>query len=631
MAFWPGLSGPFLLDDLLHLPKLAENGSVETLRSLMQLTFSGTSATGRPISFLSLLLNDNTWPSQSFSFKYTNLMFHLLNGVLVFVLTRQIGRIIGAKPEDTPRVNAASLLVMAIWLLHPIHLSPVMLVIQRMTLLMGMFSLLGLITYLRGRVIVANDSVRGYLLMSLGIGLFGILGALSKEPAVMMVCYVIAMEVTIFSHVKLERPMYWKWWAGIFLILPLTGVALYFIGHLPRMDELYLKRDFNMPERLMTEARIVLDYLRVIITPGIASTGPYHDDYVISRGLFEPLSTIISILFIIISLVLAIRLRNIAPLFAMAVLWFFMGHILESTILPLELYFEHRNYLPMLGVVMAAVLWLVFKCPLEIRKILISAALLFVVFETGISYSAAKVWNNFAMVATIWAEERPASIRAQLDAIRFWLTVGDIDRVNRHLSIAKQHNPDVAGIHLYEYIIQHCSKTEVTELGITLDELREVILKAPFEHGSLSGLDFIQRNIKSGRCQIEKEDFLFLVDSYLENPKFNKVSTSNGQLQQLKSYIYVSNRQLGKAIIALDKTYDAVPRYDFALNQAYLLMTAGLYEDAQRYIEKARNTKPYNMFVGLWQEDHIQEIEQLVLKFQEKNNAQKQETGNDDS
>ncbi len=42
----------------------------------------------------------------------------------------------------------------------------------------------------------------------------------------------------------------------------------------------------------------------------------------------------------------AFLLRRRYPLLLLAVLFFLVGHSMESTLIPLEMVYEHRNYLP---------------------------------------------------------------------------------------------------------------------------------------------------------------------------------------------------------------------------------------------------------------------------------------------
>ena len=143
LLVWPALSGPFIFDDFPNLQNIAilNNGiSFERIREYLA-AFIGSP--GRPLAALSFLLNATQWPTDPYSFKVTNLLIHLINGGLLYGLLRQWQR---AAPM-LPQHQAWPLLVVAIWLFHPLQLSAQMLVVQRMTLLSASFSLIGLWAY----------------------------------------------------------------------------------------------------------------------------------------------------------------------------------------------------------------------------------------------------------------------------------------------------------------------------------------------------------------------------------------------------------------------------------------------------------------------------------------------------
>ncbi len=613
--YWPALSGPFLLDDFVHLPRLnVTNDNIDTISEVMRFTFSGPSATRRPLSFFTLLLNDNAWPSNPFGFKYTNLLIHLLNGVLVFILIRQLTSIFSGLPKTSSldKVNIVALLTMLMWLIHPVNISASMLVIQRMTLLMAMFNLIGLIIYLNGRISVQEQPRRGYLLMSVGVAIFGILGALCKETSIMMVTYIIILESTLFSSIKLYKPRNWKYWFSLFVILPLLLVPLYYVKEIDYMNQLYLKRNFDMPERLMTEARVLLTYLRVIFFPTLSGTGPYHDDFTVSHSLFNPITTLFSVGAIFFAIVFSIRNRKRYPLISFAILWFFLAHSLESTALPLELYFEHRNYLPMLGIVFAVSYWVIFNNNKKLKNIVTISMALFLCLESGISFASSRVWGSDSLISTVWAYEHPASLRAQFDAIRHWLTVGDTEKASNHFRISHENNPNVAGIYLYELIVNKCSPLTVPGTTTDYRKLDTLIPTADFEHASLTSLRVMLDKYKKGKCTIELDAILHLTNLYLQNPKYQQIAHVRSVLYEIEADIYLHKKELSNTINALDHAYAAMHRYDIALMQSYYLMTAGLYQDALHYITVARTGKPHNLYARLWKKQEIDDLERAI-------------------
>jgi tetratricopeptide (TPR) repeat protein len=308
----------------------------------------------------------------------------------------------------------------------------------------------------------------------------------------------------------------------------------------------------------------------------------------------------------------AIVYRKRAALWSFAILWFFTAHLLESTIIPIELYFEHRNYLPMLGIVIAFSYWVV-QVSGKLKNTVYTAAVLLLCFEAGISHLSSQVWGNRGLIANVWAHEHPSSMRAQLDTIKYWLSRGNIDEVKDNLNRAIDGSPDNAGMRLYRFVVNKCNHPKLDSIGGSFEELAKVIPDAIFEHASIESIKFLADNISNDRCNTTPEEVNKIIDLYLSNYKFFNVSAARGALYQAKSKLYLLLGDLDKTIAMLDLTYEATPNYGFALNQAYLLASAGLHDDALRYVEKARHTKPYTRFMGLWQQSHIDEIEKFIL------------------
>ena len=77
ITYWAGIKGDFLFDDYPNLEPLGTYGTIDSWDKAKNFINSGFAGpTGRPISVASFLINDNTWPSLAYSFKYTNIMIH---------------------------------------------------------------------------------------------------------------------------------------------------------------------------------------------------------------------------------------------------------------------------------------------------------------------------------------------------------------------------------------------------------------------------------------------------------------------------------------------------------------------------------------------------------------------------
>src|SRR5690606_33752686 len=134
----------------------------------------------------------------------------------------------------------------------------------------------------------------------------------------------------------------------VFLLAPAAGVFGYLLLRANYSEDVLTVRDFDAGDRLLTEAHVLWEYLRYAFLPTPTGLGPFHDDHSIYRDWLNPQALLVVGAWLA-SIAGAIALRKRAPLFSFAVAWYLFGHALESTTIPLEIYFEHRNYVPLLG------------------------------------------------------------------------------------------------------------------------------------------------------------------------------------------------------------------------------------------------------------------------------------------
>ena len=303
-----------------------------------------------------------------------------------------------------------------LWLVNPIQLTTVLYVVQRMTSLSAMFVLLGIIFYLHGRK-RQLDGRSYFAYLAVYPVIFGVLGIFSKENAVLLPLYLIVLEFTILH----DKPLSHRWrdfysqhkkLVLAFLILGglIVGGAILAYA-LPG----YNNRPFTITERLVTESRIIVFYTLLILIPRINALGLYHDDIPLSHSLVSPWTTLPSILLIIAVIVLAWKKRKIWPLASAGILFFLAGHTLESTVLPLELAHEHRNYLPSLGIFLGFTQFFYSSNSRSEWKTAGSILALLFLLYSGTTYFRSTQWSNIQSLFTYEAIHHPGSARAQLE------------------------------------------------------------------------------------------------------------------------------------------------------------------------------------------------------------------------
>ena len=359
IAYYPGLHGPFMFDDI---PNIVSNAALRltslSTHELLGAAFSSQSGLlYRPISMLSFALNLYFFGNNSFSFKLTNLVIHLINALLILWLTRRLllncRRRYQFEWQDNS-INWASLLIAAAWVLHPLNLEPVLFIVQRMTSLAALFTLGGILAYMIGRERTQTGKT-GWPLVWILTPILGLIGLFCKEDAALLPLYLLVIEWLVFgfrsNRQTTEKNILAFYVFG--LILPGILGLMFLFTHPGYFLGGYAGRDFTLIQRLLTEFRVVFLYIQWTFIPDIRQLALYHDDLRLSTGLLTPLSTLWSLLGLAGLVVLAWWQRKRRPLLSLGILLFFAGQMMESTVLPLELAFEHRNYLPDYGLLLA--------------------------------------------------------------------------------------------------------------------------------------------------------------------------------------------------------------------------------------------------------------------------------------
>ncbi len=579
LAFWPGTTGGFILDDSFNLGAMQKYGGVHNLDTLRFFIFEGISGpTGRPISLLSFLIDSQSWPADPFSFKRTNILIHSLNSVLIFAVIYKLFQIIGKKESSTIII---AFLCASIWALHPLHISTVLYVIQRMTELTALFTLAGVWCYLHGRQKLQASPGPGYLWMSVAVIIFGLLAILSKENGVLLPLYILVIEFTLLRNTP--RPQHWRYWAIPILVMPVITLLLYLGYSANNHLALYAVRDFNLFERLLSQPRILWDYIAKIIFPAHTPT-LFFDNFQTSKSLFSPATTLLSITALIATLAASLVLRKRLPLLSFAVLWFLAGHLLESSVLPLEMYFEHRSYLPMLGIILA-ISFYAEKLTFRNRKPLIAGGTLVITFLAVTTWQHSHTWgNNTHLIASI-AKNQPHSLRAQILQTKESFRLGD-DNAMAQLEKTKQQFPESLGVATV-YVDSLC------QLGILTKDKFMALYKSsanlPPDSYLGASLPNLAKKVITEDCQqITAKGMIALIDKILKSDTPISNPAVKIKLFLLKSELYIKDRNLKGALRSLDQAIEMNPTLTVVLRKAELLVNANRLNAAAGQLSLAK-------------------------------------------
>ena len=581
--YWPGLTGPLLLDDLSNLRPLGENGGISNFETWRAFVFGSNSGpTGRPVAMLSFLIDAQDWPPRVAALKYTNLMIHNLCGLSICWFSFLLAQHLRLSRTHSAQV---AILVAGLWLLHPLNTSTTLYVVQRMTQLMTFFATLALVCYLGARRLRDTSPNKATLLFCCSLFPLGLLSVLSKENGALLLALIVLMEVLFFRELAL-RGLH-RLWYRVGVLFPLLLVLFYLAFGAADSMALYDTRDFNLWERLLTETRALSIYLWKIFVPTAYGNGLFHDDFTVSRSLFEPLSTLLAVTLIAALLGSAIYLRRIQAVYSFAVFWFFTMHLLESSYIPLELYFEHRNYLAMVGPLFALAWYLRRLLSSEFSEqvkqsaqILTAGIVLLAVWST---WSLTTLWSEAAVLYSYWAEERPTSIRAQVTYSDYLRSVNLPELAMQRLTLAQNHYPNEVTILLYQW-------NHACEFGLesprTLGEITDDPLLEYYRDNISLHLRILLENLLTEKCEYPDQQTLVNL--------FNRIGEFSISVPRRAAYyfyfsdLHVYFGNLDQALINLTRAFELNPVPQIPIRQAIMSASAGNYSDALVFLDRAK-------------------------------------------
>lgn len=418
-VYAPGLAGGFIFDDFPNL--LANPALREPAPGLSGLWHAATGfaagPTRRPLSMLSFAVQVQTSGLDPWPMKAVNLLVHLSNGVLMFFLVRRLAARVAAQGEAswTGGPDALALATAAAWLLAPVNLSSVLYVVQRMESLATWFTLAGLMVYVLGRERLLTGDRHGLIWCWTGLVAGTGVGTLAKESAVLTPWYALAVEAIVYRFRAADGQRLNGLFPLYALLVALPGVlGLIWLAPGLLAGQAYAERGFDLVQRLWTEGRVLWSYIAWIFFPHPSALGFYHDDYPLSTDWLHPWTTLPAAVGIGVLGWLGFHLCRRLPLTALGILWFLAGHAPTATVIPLELVFEHRNYFPALGLLLAALAGgLDARLPLtRLRLAFVSAWIALFGIQTAL---CAATWGDPVVLARTIASYHPNSPRANYE------------------------------------------------------------------------------------------------------------------------------------------------------------------------------------------------------------------------
>jgi protein O-mannosyl-transferase len=415
------------------------------------------------------------------------------------------------------------------------------------------------------------------------LGTTTVLAFLCKETGALLPLFALVLNATLLADgfSQKDRTSQRLIMAGC--AIP-TLAIVYMLLTMGLQPNAFLHREFTVQDRLLTQLHVVFDYIKQILLPSLTGSGIYYDDYTITHSLFKPISTLLLALGLIASIVCALFYRKRYALLCFAVLWFFAGHLMESTVLPLELYYEHRNYIPMLGLMMA-----VTALPFyfgERKQITFLFLGIWLAMLAVISSLQAPIWGQSARLVTFWTIEHPKSLRATQELAKFYYETADPQASVDVMMIAYNNGMHSADLPLTS-LLTSCWKPGVKYKNLDLlAESMKAIKTSPFSNGSLVVMQKLNQDVQNNRCPkvLNRQSWLELSKALLANPKFKRVGGSFIHVERAK--LIMSAKNLPATMWEFEQAYKAQPTTEMSYKVAQVLLTAGLIDEAEIWLKK---------------------------------------------
>ncbi|WP_139052872.1 hypothetical protein [Thiocapsa marina] len=609
-AYNKGATGSLFYDDLSNLSALT---NLETHEAIKVFLFDGSSGpTGRPLALASFLPHAQGWPASHITARQFNFIIHLFNGVLLGWLGYALLTL--ADQTSPLRSYFIALSAASIWLFSPLLVSTNLILIQRMTSLSALFGLVGLLTYVLGYRLLANHPRTGVTIQLGALALFTALAILSKESGALFPIYALVIEAGIAKSASIAVPMR-RLRLGILYLL-LIALAIYLIKELPNDLTAQLgHRGFSVLERLRTQPGILWEYIRLAVVPDLTAYGPFHDDVKAANSMWSPL--IATSAFIMLTW-LALRMRLRSPWLLFAILWFFAGHLIESTTIPLELYFEHRNYIAIFGFFLA-ISYYALTVPQKYLKLSASALVIYITSLWTVLFMLANIWGNPLEAGENWVRNHPESSRAAMSlSALYYEELGGESTVSRQvLDRAAEACPSCLDVRV-QSLLYACGNEETAEIS---NRFKKLLLDARTGLGTPATLDSIyplREFANKDQCApVTLDQIMRLIQSLLDNPAFNSGSFGIHlhYLAALTSYDLGNQEEARRYLAAAERSGTA---FNIIGLRVQMLMDQDKVSEAVGFLESKKNPSHISAQTrGYWNE----QIDEMIEKVRNAANA----------
>lgn len=610
LLYAPGSAGSFHFDDQVNLWGLEE--VVQREGGFWWFVLSGHHLPfGRALALLTFAWQAEAWARGAAEFLWVNIGIHALNGLLVAFLCFQLARCIPALDGRAAWVGLTSGLL---WGILPIHAPATLMIIQRMSTLSAIFGLLAVITYVLGRRLAAGGNPeKGWTLVCAGVPVLTLIGMAAKESAVLIPLYCLVLEGFFFSALPAfalsgrARQL-----VGAARIVGLLAVFAFLILLLPYWLAGYQTRDFTLGERLLSQPRVLFQYLALTLAPRSSQILPFHDDLAVSHSLLDPVTTLPAVLGLLAVPLLAWFGRRRMYLFALGVFWFLAGHLLESSVVSLEMYFDHRNYLPLVIPVFACVS-AVFLLPDSSRRLALGLLGVFVLLYGASLGETARLWGEPLVAASVWQEQHPASERANIFLAQQQAAHGELEAAFDTLARAADARGDALGLQVAALQTGCVARVAPELLRERYHRTLRDAAGGAFSHAASGNLVNITRMVRDGECPgLSLDEMQSLLDALVANPAFSARPAGRVDLAFARATLFLARGALDRAEAEYRAAIALQPTVGLIVDLARLLHALGRIDEAHALLVSWQEHPPVaNWLRDDWRRAMQDELDRL--------------------
>ena len=413
------LQAPFYLDD----SQFVNNPSIQidniSLKNLYNLKLENYET--RPLSVISLAINYYFNKNNVFGYHIFNISVHILTGIFLFLFFKVTLDFLPEK-KLTQSTRFIPFFAALIWLVHPIQIQSVTYIIQRMNSMAALFYILSMLLYIHARL--SKTSWRKYILFTCCLST-ALLALSSKENAAILPIFIFLYEWFFIQDLNIswfKRKIPFILGISVFLVI----MGLIYMGNNPTDQILskYSARGFTPYQRVLTQFRVVIFYISLLIFPKPSRLNLEHD-FSLSYSFIEPITTILSFSALIALLCVSVWLAKRERLLSFAILWYLGNLVLESSVIPLEIIFEHRNYLPSILLCFLGTT-AVFRFVKGKRQSMILLCAIVVLFSFW-TFKRNSIWSDKILFYEDALNKSPSNVRVNMDLAEALIGKGRFD------------------------------------------------------------------------------------------------------------------------------------------------------------------------------------------------------------